>query len=331
MPCPSFIQAMPAAEPDLSIVVPAKDEAESLPKLADQIRSACEGAGLSFEVWIIDDGSRDGSWEVIEHIHESDPRFAGIRFKRNYGKAAALAVGFERVRGRYVATLDADLQDDPAELPEMIEMLRGGLDVVSGWKQKRNDPWEKKLPSRFFNAVTRKISGIKLHDFNSGIKVYRRDVVKSVHLYGELHRYIPVLAKWEGYGRIGEKPVVHRRREYGRSKFGMERYIRGFLDLISVVFMTRFAARPMHFFGGIGTLAFFFGFLILFWLSFDKLVLGNPIGSRPLLFLGMLLMLFGAQMFTTGLLGEMIVRPRMEHTSAYQVAATLEPVSELAA
>lgn len=322
---------MPVVEPDLSIVIPAKDEAESLPKLADQIRSACEGAGLSFEVWIIDDGSVDSTWEVIEDIHESDHRFAGIRFKRNYGKAAALAIGFERVRGRYVATLDADLQDDPAELPDMVEMLRGGLDVVSGWKQKRNDPWEKRLPSRFFNAVTRKISGIKLHDFNSGIKVYRSEVVKSVRVYGELHRYIPVLAKWEGYGRIGEKVVVHRRREHGRSKFGMERYVRGFLDLISVVFMTRFAARPMHFFGGIGTLVFFLGFLTLLWLSFDKLVLGNPISGRPLMFLGMLLMLFGAQMFTTGLLGEMIVRPRMERTSAYQVTAILGPSPALAA
>jgi glycosyltransferase involved in cell wall biosynthesis len=331
MPCPSLIQAMSAIEPDLSIVVPARDEAESLPKLADQIRSACEAARLTFEVWIVDDGSRDETWEVIEHIHESDPRFAGIRFKRNYGKAAALAVGFERVRGRYVATLDADLQDDPAELPEMVDMLRGGLDVVSGWKQKRNDPWEKKLPSRFFNAVTRKMSGIKLHDFNSGIKVYRREVVKSVRVYGELHRYIPLLAKWDGYGRIGEKPVAHRRREHGRSKFGLERYTRGFLDLISVVFMTRFAARPMHFFGGIGTLAFFFGFLILLWLSFDKLVLGHPIGDRPLMFFGMLLILVGAQMFTTGLLGEMIIRPRMERTSAYQVTATLDPTPALAA
>ncbi|HET6567313.1 MAG TPA: glycosyltransferase family 2 protein [Rhodothermales bacterium] len=318
-------------EPDLSIIVPVFDEEGSLRRLADEIRTACDGAGLSFEAWLVDDGSKDTSWDVIQEIHEMDGRFAGVRFRRNYGKSAALAVGFERARGRYVATLDADLQDDPAELPGMVEMLRDGLDMVSGWKQKRNDPLEKRLPSKFYNAITRKTSGIPLHDFNCGIKAYRRDVVKAVRVYGELHRFIPLLAKWEGYTRIGEKPVVHRAREHGRSKFGIERYIRGYLDLISVGFMTRFAARPMHFFGGIGTLAFFFGVLTLLWLSFDKLVLGHPIGDRPLLFLGMLLILFGAQMFTTGLLGEMIVRPRMERTSAYQVTEAVEPAPVLAA
>lgn len=317
--------------PDLSVIVPVFEEEESLRRLADEIRTACDGAGLSFEVWLIDDGSRDGSWPVIQEIHEMDERFAGLRFRRNYGKSAALAVGFERARGRYVATLDADLQDDPAELPAMVEMLREGYDLVNGWKQKRNDPLEKRLPSKFFNAVTRQISGIPLHDFNSGIKVYRSEVIKNVRVYGELHRYIPLLAKWEGYARIAEKPVIHRARQHGRSKFGLERYIRGYLDLISVGFMTRFAARPMHFFGGIGTLAFLFGVLTLIWLSFDKLVLGHPIGNRPLLFLGMLLILFGAQMFTTGLLGEMIVRPRMERTSTYQITETVEPSPVLAA
>lgn len=316
---------------DLTVVVPVLDEDESLPELARQIRTVLEERGLAFEVIFVDDGSRDGSWRVIRDIHLEDPRFGGIRFRRNYGKSAALDAGFGRARGTYVVTMDADLQDDPAEIPRLIERLEEGYDLVSGWKKVRQDPLSKRLPSRFFNMVTRGISGIPLHDFNCGLKAYRREVVESVHLYGELHRYIPLLAKWEGYDRISEVVVQHRPRQFGRTKFGMDRFIKGFLDLISVVFLTRFAARPMHFFGGIGTLAFFFGFLILFWLSFDKLVLGNPIGSRPLLFLGMLLMLFGAQMFTTGLLGEMIVRPRMEHTSAYQVAATLEPVSELAA
>jgi glycosyltransferase involved in cell wall biosynthesis len=313
-------------EPDLSIVVPVFDEAESLRELAERIRSACAQAELSFEVWFIDDGSTDASWVMIEALHDMDARFAGVRFRRNYGKSAALAVGFERARGRYVATLDADLQDRPEELPLMLQMLREkNLDLVNGWKQKRQDPLGKVIPSRFFNRVTRSMSGIPLRDFNSGIKVYRREVVKAVRVYGELHRYIPVLAKWEGYGRIGEKPVQHDARQHGRSKFGFERYIRGFLDLVSVVFLTRWAARPMHFFGGLGTLAFFAGILINIWLTIDKYVFGSPVSDRPLLLLGALLILFGAQMFTTGLLGEMIVRPNMERTAAYQITHIVEP------
>ncbi len=311
-------------EPDLTIVIPVFEEEESLPELSTRIRATCEREGIRFDVLFIDDGSRDASWRVIERIHESDPRFHGLRFRRNYGKSAALAVGFERARGRYVATMDADLQDDPDELPPMMAMLDGGLDLVSGWKRKRNDPLGKTVPSRFFNAVTRGLSGIKLHDFNCGLKMYRRPVVKSVRVYGELHRYIPLLAKWEGYGRIGEKAVVHHARKFGRTKFGLERYLRGFLDLISVMFMTRFAARPMHFFGGLGTIAFFAGIVISLWLSVEKLVFGHPVGDRPLLLLGGLLILFGAQMFTTGLLGEMVVRPAMERTAAYQIVETTE-------
>ena len=312
-------------EPDLTIVVPAYEEEESLPELAQQIRAVCEEAALSFEVWFIDDGSRDGSWHVIQGLHDDDPRFAGLRFRRNYGKSAALAAGFERASGRYVVTMDADLQDDPAEIPGLVAMLEDGYDLVSGWKKKRHDPLGKTIPSRFFNAVTRIVSGIKLHDFNCGLKAYRRDVIKNIRVYGEMHRYIPVLAKWEGYDQIGEKVVHHRARQYGRTKFGLERYIRGFLDLISVVFLTRFAARPLHFFGTLGSLAFLGGLLISLYLSIDKLILGNPIGDRPLLLFGVLLIIVGTQLFCTGLLGDMIIRRRMEDRASYQITEAVEP------
>jgi glycosyltransferase involved in cell wall biosynthesis len=303
--------------PDLSIVVPVYNEAESLPTLADEIRAAFPRR--SFEVWLVDDGSDDGSWEVIERLHAEDSRFAGVRFRRNYGKSAALAAGFGRAQGRYVATLDADLQDDPASLVPMIERLEAGADLVSGWKRKRQDPWEKRLPSKFFNGVTRVASGIPLHDFNSGIKAYQAEVVQSVRVYGELHRYIPLLAKWEGFTRIEETVVNHRPRVHGTTKFGFERYLRGFLDLITVVFITRFARRPMLFFGGFGTVGFFVGFLILAYLTVDKLVFGNPIGDRPLVLFGVLLILLGAQSFLAGFLGEMIVRPEMEDVGRYDV------------
>ena len=310
-------------QPDLSVVVPVLEEAESLPELADQIRSVCEGGGYSFEVLFIDDGSRDRSWNAIREIHEDDPRFGGIRFRRNYGKSAAIDIGFERAVGEYVVTMDADLQDDPAEIPRLISRLEEGYDLVSGWKKERQDPFSKRAPSKFFNMVTRTISGINLHDFNCGLKAYRRDVVKSVHVYGELHRYIPLLAKWEGYGRISELVVQHRPRRYGSTKFGVDRFIKGFLDLISVVFLTRFAARPMHFFGAFGTLAFLVGFAISLWISIDKLVLGNPIGDRPLLLLSSLMIIVGVQMFTTGLLGEMMIKREMERAGSYHVTETL--------
>lgn len=314
--------------PDLSIVVPAYNEAESLPALADQVRQAMADAGLTFEVWFVDDGSDDGSWGVIDRLHREDDRFAGVRFRRNYGKSAALAAGFCRARGRYVATLDADLQDDPAELPAMVARLEAGADLVSGWKRKRHDPWEKRIPSKFFNRITRWMSGIPLHDFNSGIKAYRREVVESVRVYGELHRYIPLLAKWEGFTRIEEQVVNHRERVHGTTKFGFERYLRGFLDLITVVFLTRFARRPMVFFGGLGTLAFLVGVVVLAVLSVDKLVYGASIGGRPLLLFGVMLILLGAQSFLAGLLGEMIVRPEMERPERYDVAEEVAPRPE---
>ena len=315
--------------PDVSVVVPVYEEAASLPELAAEIRAAMEGRGLSFEVWLVDDGSVDDSWALIGRLHAEDPRFAGVRFRRNYGKSAALAAGFARARGRYVATLDADLQDDPAELPGMIARLEAGADLVSGWKRERHDPLTKTIPSRFFNRVTRIVSGIPLHDFNSGIKAYRGEVVKSVRVYGELHRYIPLLAKWEGFDHIEEQVVEHRARRYGRTKFGLERFLRGFLDLITVVFITRFARRPMHFFGGLGTVGFVLGFAILAYLSGVKIFLGEPIGERPLLLFGGILLLLGAQSFLAGLLGEMIVRPEMEDVARYEVRETLPPGESL--
>lgn len=304
--------------PELSIVVPVYNEAASLPELAERLRAAC--ADYAFEVWLVDDGSTDDSWSTIDQLHHEDERFKGIRLQRNYGKSAALAVGFNHVQGPKVVTLDADLQDDPDEIPALLDLLDDGYDLVSGWKRERQDPLSKTIPSRFFNGVTRLISGIPIHDFNCGLKAYRREVVQSINLYGELHRYIPLLAKWEGFDRITEKPVQHHARKHGTTKFGVERFIRGFLDFVSVFFLTRFAARPMHFFGGVGTLCFVFGVAISMWLSIEKIVFGHPLGDRPLLLLGLLLILFGAQMFSTGLLGEMIVRPRMEATEAYRIA-----------
>jgi glycosyltransferase involved in cell wall biosynthesis len=321
-----------AERPDVSIIVPAYEEAESLPELADGLSTACEEAGLSFQVWVIDDGSRDDTWAVVQRLHDEDPRFAGLRFRRNYGKSAALATGFERAQGHFVATIDADLQDDPKEIPRLLDTLEEeDYDLVSGWKRDRKDPLTKTIPSRFFNWVTRLFSGLPLHDFNCGLKVYRREVVKSVNVYGELHRYIPLLAKWEGYDRVTEQEVQHHPRKYGTTKFGTERFIQGFLDLITVVFLTRYAVRPMHFFGSIGTVAFVLGFGINLWLSIDKIVFGDPIGgARPLLLLGLLLILFGSQMFTTGLLGEMVIQPRMEDPSTYEVAETVGPADEAA-
>ena len=305
---------------DLTIVIPVLNEQASLPELADRIRVVCDKSDLSFEAWMVDDGSTDDSWDVIRGLHAEDDRFRGLRLRRNYGKSAALALGFERAAGRYVITMDADLQDDPAEIPGLIALLEDGYDLVSGWKKTRRDPLSKKIPSRFFNFVTRSLTDIQLHDFNCGLKAYRAEVVKSVSIYGELHRYIPVLAYWEGFTRITEKEVLHHERKYGRTKFGVDRFVKGFLDLLSVFFLTRFASRPMHFFGTMGTLAFIGGFILSLWISIDKLVFGNPIGDRPLLLLGVMLILVGVQTFTVGLIGEMIVVPRMKRTDNYQIS-----------
>ena len=244
---------------DLSIVIPLKDEEESLPELADWIKTVCNANGYSYEVIMVDDGSTDNSWKVIEQLSRVDPSIKGIRFQRNYGKSAALNEAFKAAQGEVVITMDADLQDSPDEIPELRRMvLEDGYDLVSGWKKKRYDnTLTKNIPSRFFNAVTRRMSKIKLHDFNCGLKAYRKKVVKSIEVYGEMHRYIPVLAKWAGFKKIGEKVVEHRARKYGVTKFGWERFVNGFLDLLSITFVGKFSKRPMHFFGLWGTLFFF--------------------------------------------------------------------------
>lgn len=303
----------------VGIVVPVYEEAESIAFLATEIRTSCEDAGLSFEVWLIDDGSKDDSWSEILRQCEADDRFKGVRLRRNYGKSAALAAGFEQVQARVVITMDADLQDDPGEIPHLVTAIDEGLDLVSGWKKRRKDPWTKTIPSRFFNLVTRIVSGIRLHDFNCGLKAYRLEVIKTIKIYGEMHRYLPLLAKWEGFSQIGERRVNHRGRQYGRSKFGFERYVRGCLDLVTVTFLTRFGARPMHFFGSMGLLAFLGGFIISLWITIDKFTYGNPVGDRPSLLLGILLIMVGVQFMCTGFLGDLILRSRMKDTRPYEI------------
>jgi glycosyltransferase involved in cell wall biosynthesis len=295
---------------DISIVVPVFNEEESLPELSDWIHKVCEQEGLSYEVIFIDDGSSDTSWEVIEILCKSNPRIKGIKFRRNHGKSAALNVGFDAVNGDVVITMDADLQDSPDEIPGLFKMIRNdGYDLVSGWKKKRHDPIGKTLPSKFFNGTTRQISGIKLHDFNCGLKAYRKNVVKNIEVYGEMHRYIPVIAKWAGYNNIGEKVVQHFPRKYGVTKFGMERLIKGYLDLLSITFISKFGKRPMHLFGALGTLIFFIGFVIGVYLAVAKYFFAvYNMTERPLFYFGLLAMIMGSQLFLTGFLAEMISR-----------------------
>ena len=305
------------APPDLSVVVPVYNEDESLPELAAWIERVCAEHGIRYEVLLIDDGSTDRSWSVIESLAEAYPAVRGLRFRRNQGKSAALNAGFERARGEVVITMDADLQDSPDEIPGLMAMItEEGYDLVSGWKRTRHDPLSKTIPSKFFNGVTRRISGIALHDFNCGLKSYRNEVVKTVDVYGEMHRYIPLLAKWAGFGRIGEKVVEHRARKYGVTKFGLERFLNGFLDLLTITFVGKFGKRPMHFFGTWGSLAFVLGAGILSYLAFAKLFLGvYGIADRPLFFFGIVSLIVGTQLFVTGFLAELIIRSRPErHT-----------------
>ncbi|MEQ1746252.1 MAG: glycosyltransferase family 2 protein [Saprospiraceae bacterium] len=295
---------------NLSIVVPLKNEAESLPELESWIRRVAEQHGYSYEIIFVDDGSTDGSWAVIEALQAANSCVRAIKFRRNYGKSAALHTGFQAARGEVVVTMDADLQDSPDELPELRRMiLEDGYDLVSGWKKKRHDPLEKRLPSKLFNAVASWMSGIRLHDFNCGLKAYRLPVVHAVEVYGEMHRWIPVLAKWAGFTKIGEKVVEHRARQYGHSKYGWERYINGFLDLLSVYFVGKFGKRPMHFFGTLGVLSFLIGFIFLAYLSWGKVV-NNEFGiaDRPLFYLGIVALIVGTQMFLTGFIAEIVNR-----------------------
>lgn len=293
------------AEIDISIVVPLYNEEESLGELAEAIDKAIS-AQYSYEIIFVDDGSTDTSFEVIRKLSAKNELINGISFAHNYGKSVALQAGFEQVRGKYVITMDADLQDDPDEVPEMIQMLKDGLDMVSGWKKERFDPISKTVPSKFFNFVTRKAAGIELHDFNCGLKAYKREVVDNIYLYGELHRYIPMLAKKEGFTRIGEKVVKHHPRKYGETKFGLSRFINGFLDLITILFVQRYFQKPMHFFGTLGIFLLIAGTGINAYMAVLRLFFDKGIGDRPLLFLGILLMVLGIQLLSTGLIGELI-------------------------
>lgn len=307
---------------DISVVVPLYNERESLAELVAWIDRVARENNLSYEVIMVDDGSRDGSWQEIERLSALYPTIRAIRFARNYGKSAALYCGFEAAAGEVVFTMDADLQDSPDEIPEMRRMiLEDGYDLVSGWKKKRLDPAGKRLPSKFFNFTARLVSGIKLHDFNCGLKAYRRNVVKSIEVYGEMHRYIPILAKHAGFKRIGEKVVHHYERKYGSSKFGMERMVKGYLDLITVSFMSHFGRSPMYFFGSLGTLMFLVGGFTTVWVIAAKLYKqahGLPLRAvteQPLFFVAILAVILGVQLFLAGFLGELVNRNATDRNS----------------
>jgi glycosyltransferase involved in cell wall biosynthesis len=317
---------MTASDLDLSLVIPTLNEEESLPELMAWIdRVARSNKISSFEAIIVDDGSTDDTWNVVKNLKLQFQFVKGIRFRRNYGKSAALQKGFEAARGHVVITMDADLQDSPDEIPELMKMINDGkLDLVSGWKKKRKDPIGKTLPSKFFNAVTRSASGIKLHDFNCGLKAYRYEVIKNIEVYGEMHRYIPVIAKWAGFTRIGEKVVQHNPRKFGHSKFGLERMLNGFLDILSIMFVGKFGKRPMHFFGTLGLLFFLVGFGILTYLSILKIFQDIvKISDRPVFFFGIVTLIIGSQLFLTGFLAEMIAR-NAPHRNRYKIAETID-------
>ncbi|MBN3034126.1 MAG: glycosyltransferase family 2 protein [Bacteroidales bacterium] len=308
---------------DVSVVIPLYNERESLPELTEWIRKVMVAHSFSYEIIFVDDGSHDGSWDVITSLADRIPEVKGVRFRRNYGKSAALNEGFRLSSGEVVITMDADLQDSPDEIPELVAMIRkDGYDLVSGWKKQRHDPFGKTIPSKFFNRTTRWISGIRLHDFNCGLKAYRAEVVKNIEVYGEMHRYIPVIARWAGFRKIGEKVVRHSPRRYGTTKFGVERFMKGFLDLLSISFITRFGKRPMHLFGSLGTLIFIIGLIIGVYLTVEKIFyMGYKMTERPLFYLGILAMIIGTQLFLTGFLAEMISRSTADRNQ-YQVEST---------
>jgi len=295
---------------DISVIVPVYNEVESLPELAAWIEKVMDANKYSYEVIFIDDGSKDGSWNIIESLSQKNFRMKGVKFQRNYGKSAALNTGFNKSQGEVVITMDADLQDSPDEIPELYQMIiNEGYDLVSGWKKKRHDPLTKTIPTKLYNAVTRKMTGTKLHDMNCGLKSYSKEVIKSIEVYGEMHRYIPVIAKWAGFTNIGEKVVQHYPRIYGKTKFGIERYINGFLDLLSIIFIGRFGKRPMHFFGLWGTLMFFMGFVIALYLAYAKFFMSAyRMTDRPLFYFGLISMVIGVQLFLAGFIGELISR-----------------------
>src|SRR3990172_8775913 len=321
----TFLQptSMPKATPPyLSVIVPLYNEEESLPELLGNIKNALKELRKPYEVIFIDDGSTDGSFGVLKTLHRENKNVKVVRFRRNFGKSAALSVGFAEARGTFVATMDADLQDDPGEIPGLIEAMGDSYDLVSGWKRKRFDPVSKTIPSRFFNFVTAKMTGIPLHDFNCGLKAYRREVVKEVNVYGELHRYLPALAHWAGY-RVSEKAVQHHPRKYGNTKFGLSRFFKGFLDLLTVLFNTRYIKRPLHLFGVWGIISFLIGGIIDVYLSIEWLRGETALSNRPLFMVGFFLVIIGVQFISIGLLGEMITR--QEHSErTYSVRETLK-------
>jgi glycosyltransferase involved in cell wall biosynthesis len=302
---------------DLSIVIPVYNEEESLELLYNSIINNLENTNLNFEIIFIDDGSSDKSWDVIKTISEKKTNLSSIKFRKNYGKSDALDAGFKASNGKYVLTMDADLQDDPNEIYPLFKMInQDNYDLVSGWKKKRNDPLSKTIPSKFFNLVTRIFSGIKLNDFNCGIKIYKKELINSINLYGEMHRYIPLIAKWNGYDKIGEKIVNHNKRKFGKTKFGMERYIRGFLDLISVSFVYKFGKRPMHFFGSLGVISFLIGFISVGWIIYEKLskISNNipldqirPVTDQPFFYIALVTIIVGVQLFLVGFISELII------------------------
>ncbi len=299
---------------NISVVVPLYNEDESLPELTEWIVRVMNENQFTYEIVFVDDGSSDNSWKVIESLSKTNPNIKGLKFRRNYGKSAALNCGFEMVQGDVVITMDADLQDSPDEIPGLYKMIKEqNLDIVSGWKKKRYDPITKTIPTKVYNWAARRMSKIKLHDFNCGLKAYRFEVIKSIEVYGEMHRYIPVIAKWAGFRRIGEKIVIHQKRKYGTTKFGFERFVNGFLDLLTISFIGKFGKRPMHIFGLIGTLLFLIGFGIAVYLSYAKFVwLQYRMTDRPLFYFGMLAIILGTQLFLAGFIAEMISRSSSE-------------------
>lgn len=302
---------------DISVVIPLLNEEESLEELTTWIERVMVAHHFTFEIIFIDDGSKDGSWNIIEGLKSVKPFVKAIKFRRNYGKAAALNVGFGVAAGKVVFTMDADLQDSPEELPEMYKMIQEqGYDLVSGWKKKRHDPVSKTIPTKFYNWSARRMSGIQLHDFNCGLKAYRNSVVKSIEVYGEMHRYIPFLAKWAGFSKIGEKVVKHQKRKFGKTKYGLDRFYKGYLDLLTITFTSRFGKRPMHFFGLWGSLIFLGGFIIAGYLAYDKYInLSFKMTERPLFYFGLLAMVIGTQLFVAGFLGELVSRNSVDRNS----------------
>ncbi|MEO3403689.1 glycosyltransferase family 2 protein [Mucilaginibacter sp. CAU 1740] len=315
---------------DISVVVPLYDEVESLPELTAWISRVMDENRFTYEVILVDDGSKDGSWDVIKQLQAANPFIKGIKFRRNYGKSAALNTGFIASKGDVVITMDADLQDSPDEIPELYRRItEEKLDLISGWKAKRHDPLSKTIPTKLFNAATRRMSGINnLHDFNCGLKAYRGTVVKNIEVYGEMHRYIPVIAKWAGFTKIDEQIVEHRPRKYGKTKFGLSRFINGFLDLLSIFFVGKFGKRPMHFFGSMGTLSFFTGLVMAIWIIWEKLyniahgLKYRDVTTSPLFYIALVAIILGSQLFLTGFVAELVSRSASERNH-YQIEETI--------